>query len=99
MDVIDEILKMAENRKREKISTFLQYVREGYVKDVDETAKIYTRDKGKNGLRVVKLTSGLYAIVDNQNNIMYKNDDVHLCKVEFIMMTNIDNMSMFTSKL
>ena len=99
MDIIDEILKMGENRKREKISTFLKFVREGFESDVEQTARLYTRDKGKNGLRVVKLSSGMFAVVNVKDEILYKHNDVHQCKVEFLMMTSVDDMSMFTSKL
>lgn len=92
----DDILRQLNQHKANKINTFLEMTKKQFINDVDATAKIYTRDKGQNGYTVCKLKSGTYALVKN-GEIIYRNDDVHLCKVEFIVKTklSLDNSELF----
>lgn len=85
-----------------KVNRFMRYVREEFVKKIDDTAVIYTRDKNKYPYKVVKLKSGRFALVDENSSIIFKHETMHMCKVEFIMKTSAiepSHLQMFTSKL
>ena len=101
MNFADELLNMANNHKKNKIDRFIQTVRQMKLDDIEGTAKIYSRDKGKEGYAVVKLTSGMFAVVDKFKDIVYKHEDVHYCKVECLMLMSIKDgtLAMFANKL
>lgn len=82
---INEII---DKNKKNNLETFFTYLKDDFIKDIEGTAKIYTRDKELYPYKVVRLKSGNYALIDSDENIIFKNEDMHLCKVEFIMMTS-----------
>ena len=86
MNFTEEILNMFNNHKKNKIDKFVQTVRQMKLEDIDGTANLYSRDKGKEGYTVVKLTSGMFAVIDKFKDIVYKHEDVHYCKVECLML-------------
>ena len=98
----ESLYNQMKARKLEKIQEFMEFSKENYIKDVKTTAEIYTRDKGTKGYTVCKLKSGNFALVKN-GEILFKNSDVHLCKVEFIMHVHYyqgsSDMDMFINKL
>ncbi len=50
---------------------------------------------------MVKLKSGIFAVIDKFKDIIYKHDDVHYCKVECIILQRIkdETFTTFTNKL
>lgn len=101
MNFADELLNMCNAHKKNKIDRFIQTVRQMKLDDIDGTAKIYSRDKGKEGYIVVKLKSGIFAVIDRFKDIVYKHEDVHYCKVECLMLIAIKDgtLAMFANKL
>lgn len=91
---------MLNKRKTDKINTFLGFIKDGLLKDKDKTAETYTKNKGQYGYSVVKLKSGYFAVLKN-NEIIFKHQDVDECKAECVMQINIENgsMNMFINKL
>jgi uncharacterized protein YfbU (UPF0304 family) len=101
MNFTDKLLNMFNNHKKNKIDRFIKMTKEQFLVDIEETAKIYSRNKGKEGYTVVKLTSGMFAVVDKFKDIVYKHEDVHYCKVECLMLIAIKDgtLAMFANKL
>lgn len=94
----NELYKNMNDRKMKNLDIFLSCLRNDFIKDIEGTAKIYTRDKELYPYKVVSLKSGRYALIDENKNILFKHDNMHICKVEFIMLTsvaNIDNAGIF----
>lgn len=98
----DDLINAMNNRKRDKINNFINEVKQRYIRDEEMTSKIYTRDKDKYPYKVYKLKSGMFALINNlTQEIYFKNECMHLCKVEFIIKSTIDNgtLAMFANKL
>jgi len=83
----ETFMEINEQRKREKFNLFQDELRKSFVRDIEGTNKVYTRDKNKFNLKVCSLKSGSFAVVKDGKDILFKNDDIHLCKVEWIMLT------------
>ena len=79
----------------------METCRDGWKRKENETAMIYSRDKHKHDFKVYKLQSGEYALIDSQKNTLYKDESMHLCKVEWIMKSMVEDgtLGMFASKL
>ena len=101
MNFTEEILNMTNDHKKNKIDRFIQTVRQMKLDNIEGTAKIYSRDKGKEGYTVVKLTSGMFAVIDRFRDIVYKHEDVHYCKVECLILQSMKDgsLAMFANKL
>lgn len=100
-EMVDDILKTAEDIRKYKTKKYVDSVRQRFIHDEINTSKIYTRDKNKYPFKVYKMKSGIYALIDNNRNILYKNNSVHLCKVEFIIKTMVEDgtLAIFADKL
>lgn len=57
-----------------------------YLNNKELTSSIYSRDRGNHGYRVIKTNLDNYAVVNEDNAFLYKNKDVHKCKVQCIML-------------
>ena len=101
MNFTEEILNMTNDHKKNKIDRFIQTVRQMKLDNIEGTAKIYSRDKGKEGYTVVKLTSGMFAVIDRFRDIVYKHEDVHYCKVGCLILQSMKDgsLAMFANKL
>ena len=101
MSYADELLNMVNDHKKNKIDRFIQTVRQMKLDDIEGTAKNYSRDKGKEGYTVVKLKSGMFAVIDKFKEIVYKHDEVHYCKVECLILQSMKDgsLAMFANKL
>ncbi len=65
---------------------FIEEARKIWLRDPENVSKIYTRDKGSSNYKVVSLKTGGYALVNGNKDIVFKNEDLHLCKVEWVML-------------
>lgn len=101
MNYFEQILNSTKEHKKNNVNQFIELVKQELLNDVEGTAKIYSRDKGKEGYTVVKLKSGIFAVIDKFKDIIYKHDDVHYCKVECIILQQIkdETFTAFTNKL
>ena len=101
MNYAEQLFESMNVHKKNKIDKFIQTVRQMKLDDIEGTAKIYSRDKGKEGYTVVKLKSGTFAVIDKFKDIVYKHDDVHYCKVECLMLQAMKDgsLAMFANKL
>jgi hypothetical protein len=101
MNFADELLNMCNVHKKNKIDRFIQTVRQMKLDDIDGTATSYSRNKGKEGYTVVKLKSGIFAVIDGFKDIVYKHEDVHYCKVECLILQSLKDgtLAMFANKL
>lgn len=101
MNYAEQLFEAMNAHKKNKIDKFVQTVRQMKLDDVDGTAKIYSRDKGKEGYTVVKLKSGMFAVIDKFKEIVYKHSEVHYCKVECLILQAMKDgtLAMFANKL
>lgn len=93
----EEFENMKKTTKKARFDLFILNTRVEFIKDIEGTKKIYTRDKELHPFKVCSLKGGGYALVKHNTEIIYKNKDVHLCKVEFIM--NTLDLSLFGNAL
>ena len=101
MSYAEQLFYAMNAHKKNKIDKFIQTVRQMKLDDIEGTAKIYSRDKGKEGYTVVKLKSGKFAVIDKFKEIVYKHDEVHYCKVECLILQAMKDgsLAMFANKL
>ena len=101
MSYAEQLFEAMNAHKKNKIDKFTQTVRQMKLDDIEGTAKIYSRDKGKEGYTVVKLKSGMFAVIDKFKEIVYKHDEVHYCKVECLILQAMKDgsLAMFANKL
>ena len=84
---IDDIMKMGEQRKRQKGAAFIGMLREQFMRDTEENiSKLYTRDKGDATFKLCKMKSGYFSIIDNvTKETLFSSYNLHESKVEFIL--------------
>ena len=101
MSYAEQLFEAMNAHKKNKIDKFTQTVRQMKLDDIEGTAKIYSRDKGKEGYTVVKLKSGMFAVIDKFKEIVYEHDEVHYCKVECLILQAMKDgsLAMFANKL
>ena len=101
MSYAEQLFEAMNAHKKNKIDKFTQTVRQMKLDDIEGVAKIYSRDKGKEGYTVVKLKSGMFAVIDKFKEIVYKHDEVHYCKVECLILQAMKDgsLAMFANKL
>ncbi len=94
----DDFKKIEEETKKAKFDSFQNALRDSFMRDKEMVSKVYSRDKDDFTLKVCSLKNGGYAVVRNKKEILYKNNDVHLCKVEWIMLTQDMSMASMLMK-
>lgn len=85
-DILNDLNNYKQQKAKRNIESFIGHLRNNYMKDPEGTAKIYSRDKHLAPFKLFKMGKGDYAIIDGDNNILFRHDDVHVCKVEFVVM-------------
>lgn len=71
-------------------------IRDAFMKETpEEVSRIYTRDKNNSSMKLCKMKSGNFSILNrNTDEVLFTCSDLHEAKVEFIVMQSITDGGM-----
>ena len=97
---VNEMMRMAsehrEQKQKRNAEAFLKYTRDAFMKETpEEVSRIYTRDKNNSLMKLCKMKSGNFSILNrNTDEVLFTCSDLHEAKVEFIVMQSITDGGM-----